>query len=88
MSGETMAVSSRPGCGGRGCGFLPYGGAGSKSERSPPAGRGKPPELQCQDRTRAEENRTQSEETLAVRIMTVVHIWLKLSDLHKRMYPK
>ena len=27
------------------CGFLPYGGAGSKSERSPPAGRGKPPEL-------------------------------------------
>ena len=64
-----------------GSGFLPSGGAGSKSERSPPAGRGKPPERQCRNRTRAEENRLRG-------IMTVVHIWLKLSDLHKRMYPK
>ena len=57
MNEEAMAVSSRPGCGGQGvrfppvlgaegrvCGFLPSGGPGSKSERSPPAGRGKPPE--------------------------------------------
>ena len=52
-----MRFSSRSGCGGQGSGFLPSGGAGSKSERSPPAVRGKPPERHQPNRTRAEENR-------------------------------